>query len=232
MILGFLPLTTCAQNLADVGVRMKYLQKGHQFNNDTAGLALLPKLSYRCASENPDKVNFYHVADLNRDGLNDVIYSGPCASKVQTGIFINTGKGYKKLYEYEGQVVSVDSTERNTLVNILKRSCCCEFYSQYIQISIDNKLQITKNVIVFNDKTVVNVAGKLKKEKVVGTVRTSPQVNDVVKRDACNNSIKGNQLTRIHEFRDVIQLNKVGPWWLVLYPENSERSWLGWMKLE
>ncbi len=232
LILGFLPLTSCAQTLADIGLRIKYLETGHQFKNDTAGLSLLPKLNYRCANEKKDHLNYYHVADLNQDGLKDLIYSGPCSSKLQTGIFINTGTGFKKLYEYEGQIISVDKTAVTVVVNILKKSCCCEFYSQYIQISIDNKSQATKNVIVFNDKTSIRVASRLKKEKVVGTLRTSPQVNDAVKRDACNNSIKGNQLTRIHEFKDVIQLNKAGAWWLVLYPENNERSWIGWMKLE
>ena len=63
-------------------------------------------------------------------------------------------------------------------------------------------------------------------------IRTTPQVNDEIKRNACNTAVnKGNQLTRIEEFKNIVQLNKFGEWWLVLYQENREKSWIGWMRL-
>jgi hypothetical protein len=67
---------------------------------------------------------------------------------------------------------------------------------------------------------------------VVGVLRTTPELNDMTKKDSCRNQIlKGNHVTRIQKFTDIIQLNEVGPWWLVLYQQNQERSWIGWMKM-
>jgi len=94
------------------------------------------------------------------------------------------------------------------------------------------KSQVTKHTILFGPTTKITIGGRLKQEKVVGMIRTTPQVNDEVKRNECNTAVrKGNQLTRIEEFKNIVQLNKYGDWWLVLYQENGEKSWIGWMRL-
>lgn len=220
------------QPLADISRRLKVLENPTDFKHDASEFSTLPKVDYHCDNKNQNASDFYHVVDLNADGLKDLIYSGPCSPYNQTAIFVNTGRSLKKIYDYAGKIVSIEKNSSSTIVNILKEACCCEFYSQFIQVTINDKSQFTKNTIVFGAKTKITLASKLREEKVVGTLRTTPQVNDVIKRDECNNAvIRGNQLKRIHDFENVIQLNKSGPWWLVLYQETSERSWIGWMRL-
>jgi hypothetical protein len=161
-----------------------------------------------------------------------LIYSGPCSPNNQTAVFLNNGRVFRKVYDYPGDIVSIEKIQSGTLINILKEAIRCEDYSQYTAIFIDIKSQLTKNTILFAPKTKITMAGRLRQEKVVGLIRTTPQINDAIKRNDCNTAVlKGNQLTRIEEFRDVVQLNKFGEWWLVLYPETREKSWIGWMRL-
>jgi hypothetical protein len=234
LTIGIAALTafSYAQPLADVAKRLKLLETQPEFIYDASGFSELPKFEYGCDNENQNISDYYHVADLNNDGLMDLIYSGPCAPYYQTAIFINTGRVFRKIYDNPGKIISLEKDESTTVINILKEACCCEFYSQYTQLTINNKSQVAKNTIVFGAKTKITVGSRLKEEKVVGTIRTTPHVNDVIKRDECSDAVvRGNQLKRIHDFSNIIQLNKTGPWWLVLYSESGERSWVGWMKL-
>lgn len=227
-------LTTLSygQSLDGLRTRLRILEKPSTFLNDTSGFSLLPKIDYGCDGKNKKASDYYHVMDLNGDGRKDLIYSGPCKEATQTGIFLNTGKGFKKVYDNTGRVVLVEREGSETRINIFKEASKCDFFSQYTEVVINEKNELRRNTIVFGAQTKITLAPRLKKDKVVGTMRTTPHINDVIKRDACNNTIKGNQLMRISDFRDIVQINKVGPWWLVLYPETGDRAWIGWMKLE
>lgn len=231
ILIGGRPLLVDAQSLKEIKSRFKLLENPHMFKHDTSDFFLLPKVVYRCANGNKVKSDYYHVEDLNDDGKKDLVYSGPCSGLNQTAIFLNTGRGYKKFYDFPGTLLSIEKVASGKVINILKEAGKCEFYSQYTQLTINSKSEVTKNTIVFSPKTKITVSNNLLNEKIVGTLRTTPQINDAVERDACNNKTKGNQLTRIHEFKDVIQLSKSGPWWLVFYPENNQRGWIGWIKL-
>ncbi|HEX6223554.1 MAG TPA: hypothetical protein VFZ52_04050 [Chryseolinea sp.] len=232
ILLVVLTMLVYAQPLTDIGKRLGYLEKQNDFRYDTTGFSSLPKFDYRCDNANANRWDYFHVTDLNQDGLDDLIYSGPCIANTQTGIFLNTGRVFKKVYDYPGKILSIEKSPSATTINILKDAGGCEDYSQYTELSIDTKSQVTKNTILFGPKTKITVAARLRQEKVVGMIRTTPQINDVIKRNECNTAVlKGNQLTRIEEFKDVVQLNKFGEWWLVLYPENREKSWIGWMRL-
>ena len=219
------------QPLADISKRLKALEQQTTFYHDTAGFFKLPRFDYRCDNGNEHPWDYYHIMDVNRDGLKDLIYSGPCGDHAQTGIFLNVGRVFRRIYDFPGVVISID-TGMVTTINMLREACCCEDYSQYIQVTIDQDARLTKNTIVFDPKTKIKLANKLSRVKVVGTIRGTPQINDVIKKNECKTAVlTGNQLTRIVEFKSIVQLNKSGPWWLVLYPENNEMSWLGWMRL-
>ena len=232
ILLAIFSTFVCAQPLDDISKRLKYLENHGDFQFDTTGFSFLPKLDYRCDNGNANRWDYFHVVDVNQDGLNDLIYSGPCSPDNQTAVFLNNGRVFRKVYDYPGKIVSIEKIQSGTIINIFKEAIRCEDYSQYTAIFIDVKSQLTKNTILFAPKTKIALAGRLRQEKVVGLIRTTPQINDAIKRNDCNTAVlKGNQLTRIEEFRDVVQLNKYGEWWLVLYPETREKSWIGWMRL-
>jgi hypothetical protein len=220
------------QTFTQLRERLTLLQTPPQFTFDTTGFSSLPRIDYRCDNKNAHPSKYYHVVDLNRDGRKDLIYSGPCEKASHTAIFLNTGRSFKKIYENVGKLVSIDISDSSVKVHVFKEACCCDFFSQYTEVIVDDRSRVGRNTIVFGADTKISVASRFKKDKVMGTLRTTPVVNDVIKRNDCNNTVKGNQLTRIHDFKDIIQLNKAGGWWLVLYPETGERSWIGWMKLE
>lgn len=227
-----LRLLSSGQTLSDLDKRLRLLDNHPEFKYDTSGFSMLPKIDYFCDNENQNQWDYYHVGDWNSDGLNDLIYSGPCKPYGQTGIFLNTGHAFKKIHNYPGGLVSIEKRTSSTIIHILKTACCCDSYSEYIAVTIDTASNVTKNTIAFEANTKVTLGTRLTVVKVVGTIRATPEINDVSKMDSCRNQIiKGNQITRIENFKDIIQLNRVGSWWLVLYPQNKERSWIGWMKI-
>jgi hypothetical protein len=232
ILLLLLAILSYAQTLDGLRERLSILQAKGEFNYDTTGFSSLPRIDYKCDNKNKRPVDNFHVVDLNEDGLNDLIYSGPCDGETQTGIFLNTGRVFRKVYDNVGKILSIEKAGSETKINIFKEACCCDFFSQYTQITINEKSEITRNTIVFGAQTKILVSSRFKEDKAMGTIRTTPQVNDVVKRDDCNNSVKGNHLTRISDFRSIVQINKIGSWWLVWYPESGDRSWIGWMKLD
>lgn len=220
------------QTLSDLEQRLQLLDSLSEFKYDTTGFSMLPKIDHFCDNENQNPWDYYHVADLNSDGLNDLIYSGPCKPYGQTGIFLNTGQAFKRVHNYPGTLVSIEKRTSSTIIHILKTACCCDYYSEYIAVTIDTTSNVTKNTIAFEANTKIKLGMRLRYSKVIGTLRTTPKTNDIIKKDPCNGQIvKGNQITRIENFKDIIQLNRVGSWWLVLYPQNKERSWIGWIKI-
>lgn len=225
--------TTNSQSLKSVSARLSMLVDVPEFVYDTTGLSQLPKPDNHCARNNKNFLGYYHVTDVNNDGKKDLIYSGPCEPSEQTTIFINTGTQLKRVYAFPGKIVAIERASWGSVLHILKDVCCCYPFREFIQLTIDNDLKMVRDVITVGADTRVRLNSKFKTDKVMGTIRTSPVTNDDPKADECKRQVyRGNQLRRIEGFKDVTQLYKSGSWWLVLYRENQERSWLGWMKLE
>lgn len=232
-ILGLvLRLLSFGQALSELEMRLRLIDNPGEFKYDTNGFSMLPKIDHFCDNENQNQLEYYHVGDLNGDGLNDLIYSTPCKPYRQTGIFLNAGHTFKKIHNSPGGLVSIEKRTSSTIIHILKSAWGCDYFSEYIAITVDTASNVTKNTIAFEANTKIKLGTRLKVAKVVGTIRATPEINDVSKKDTCRNQIiKGNQITRIDKFKDIIQLNRVGSWWLVLYQQNKERSWIGWMKM-
>ncbi len=231
ILLTGLTVLAYGQTLTDVDRRLRLLEARVPFEHDTTGFSSLPKFDYFCDNENQNTSDYYHVVDLNNDGLKDLIYSGPCMPYGQTGIFLNSGVSFRKIHNYPGEIVSIDKRPSKTIINILKVPCCCDHYTEYIEVTVDDSSNVTKHIITFTKNTKLTLGSKLRAVTVVGTIRTSPVIDDVAKKDDCRDVIiRGNQLIRLTKFSNIIQLSRAGSWWLVLYPETKERSWIGWMR--
>ncbi|GCD76948.1 hypothetical protein JCM31826_04300 [Thermaurantimonas aggregans] len=227
-----------AQSLTDIEKRLRFLEKSAPLTYDTTGFSTLPKVKYLCDEhfdayefpENKKTEDYYHVVDLNNDGLKDLIYSGPCLPYDQTGIFLNDGKSLKLIHGYPGEVVSLEKSIDKTTINILKKSCCCDYYSDYIQVTIWNDSRVDKHQITFFGNPEIKI-DKVTELKTKGVLRTSPEVNDIKKKDDCSDQImEGNHLTRIDKITTVVQLSQSGQWKLVLYSVDKENSYIGWIK--
>jgi hypothetical protein len=227
-----------AQTLGDIQKRLRFLNNPSPLSYDTTGLSTLPKAMYSCDDhfeayeypENKRAKDYYHVVDLNNDDLKDLIYSGPCLPYDQTGIFLNEGKTLKIIHDYPGKVVSLEKFANKTEVNILKKSCCCDYNSDYIKVTICNDSRVDKNHITFDGNTKVKLE-KVKKIKIQGTLRTSPELDDTKKKDDCSDQIfEGNHLLKIDKLTTVIQLSQSGRWKLILYQIDKDNSYIGWIK--
>ena len=244
-VLG-LTITSRGQSVEEVQKRLNLLTHAKKLVYDTTGLSKLPKFAYFCISdaviidkdstetivpsETEDPWKYYTVIDINGDKLSDLIYSGPCMPYDRTGIFLNDGKTLKLIHDYPGKLVSIDKLIEKTVVNILKESCCCDYYSDYIQVTIWNDSHVDKNQITFFGNTEIKI-DNLTKLKVKGILRTSPDINDKQVKDVCSDEIlEGNHLARIDKLTTVVQLSQIGQWRLILYPVDNDISYIGWIK--
>lgn len=222
-----------SQKPPSLSARLALLIDLPEFKYDTTGISNLRLPDNHCARKNDNSSDFYHLTDLNNDGKKDVIYSGPCEPFEQTSIYLSISGGWKRVYSYPGKLITIERKSSGSIIHILKDVCCCYPFKEFIQLSIDNDSKIVRDVITLGGETRVRINTRFKDEKVMGTLRTSPIVNDNPKADECKRQVyRGNQLRRIEGFKDVTQLYKSGSWWLVLFRENQERAWIGWMKLE
>jgi len=248
ILIFFLGLTTISrgQSIENIQKRLSLLNNVAKVKYDTTGFSKLPKFRFLCTSDiviiendstetivpsdTEDPWKYYSVIDLNDDGLKDLIYSGPCLPYDQTGIFLNDGKTLKLIHDYPGKVVALEKLDEKTEINILKEACCCDYYSDYIQVTIWNDSRVDKNQITFWGNAEVKV-DKLAKFKTKGILRTSPEINDKKKKDDCSDQIiEGNHLARINKLTTVVQLSQSGQWRLVLYEVDKDNSYIGWIK--
>jgi hypothetical protein len=228
LLVGF-GIASNAQTLTDIEKRLRLLDNRVEWTYDTTGFSKLPKLEYDCDGENENPWDYYHVVDLNNDGLKDLIYSGPCHPYSQTDIFLNNGQTLKQVHDYPGELISIEKKADGTVVNVFKEFCCCDYYSDYIQLTIYNDSHVEKNQITFEGNTEVKF-DRLIELKVKGRLRTTPELNDKDHKDECTDQeIKGNHLAYIKNPTKVIQLKQSGQWRLVLYSVDKTNSWIGWI---
>jgi hypothetical protein len=226
------------QSLDEIGQKIRLIKTPETITNDTTGLSQLPNSTMECDDhfkaydfpENKTKWDYYHVIDLNRDGLKDFIYSGPCLPYDQTLVYLHDGTRLKRVFEYAGQVVSIKQRKDRTTITLFKESCCCDYNSDLVEVIIHRDSRVEEKWITFFGNTEIK-ADKLEIVKVNGILRTQPEEIDAEVKDSCTDQmLKGNHLRNIARTTDVIQLNMNGNWRLVLYTEDAKQSWIGWIK--
>ncbi len=200
---------------------------------DTNGFSKLPKFHFLCDGENQNKSDFYSVVDLNNDGLNDLMYSGPCMPYDQTAIFINDGKSLLLVYDYPGTIISLEKNDSGTTINSLKEAIACDRDFEFTEIVISHvPSPPTTNRIGYAMIPKKNFKN-LKQIKVKGVLRRTPHQDDLDKKDHCSNKIlKGNHWLAIEMESPVIKLDQSNGWQLVLYKKNKDESIIGWVKSE
>jgi hypothetical protein len=220
---------TYGQNLSNLQNTLQKLLDKTEFQLDTSGLAQLPKLEdYICNSRVPNRNA--HVCDLNQDGLNDLIYTGSCAPYSETVIFLNEGKSFKQVYSSGGAVIAIEKKGDITEVIIFAEACCCMHFSDLFIAQIGKDDTCQEQSIAFHTDTELSLGQVIITERMSGTVRTTPKVNNKPQKDECTDEqYIGNTLITVKN-EAVTVLNKKGKWVLVLVAEDSEQSLIGWMK--
>jgi hypothetical protein len=227
--------------------RLNLLNNPVKVTFDTTGFFRLPKSKYFCTSdvviihndstksivpsETKDTWNYYSVLDLNDDGLNDLVYSGPCNPYYQTGVFINDGKELLLVYDFPGTIISIEKGNTGTTIHSLKEACCCDPDFDFTEIVVEKGSLFAKvNRITFR-KIPLQDFKKLERIKVKGVLRHTPVVDDELKKDHClDGMIEGNHWLTLDKETEVIRISQSGPWALVLYEQTKYQSIIGWMK--
>lgn len=217
-----------AQTVEDVRRKLLVLSSPSPFMADTANLSKLPKLDYMCDDENTRRGDFYSVVDLNDDGLNDLLYSGPCLPYDQTGIFINYGSKLEKVYDYPGAIISVKKTSSGTVIASLKEPAGCDRFYELTEINIEGPRARTTRISFTQRPTFTST--DLSVTTVKGILRSSSIEDNEVREDECSGqSVRGNHLLTIERDTHAIRLAHAGTWLLVLVAQDGEHSIIGWI---
>ncbi len=228
-------MSSYGQELISIKSRLSLLEFETYFKLDSTGISELTVPDFFCISNKSDESeiikleNSWHVQDLNNDGLKDLIYSGSCLPYSQTAIFLNNKKGFKLVYNYPGDLISIEKKSSEIKINVLKSSCGCDYYSDLIEVSINHKSEIQVNTISFHFETKIMTSEKLDSKIVSGILRRTSILNDKIKKDACtDDTMIGNQI-EIIENQPVIILSEEKNWFLVLIKKSDTYSVVGWI---
>src|SRR5687768_4413133 len=105
IIITFFSLAGFSQNPGELVRWLKTYHLDSPVVFDTTGFNKLPTNAEVCDQNDEKDWSQYHVADLNNDGLNDLIFSGPCMPYHRTIIYLNSGDSTLLSYDFAGKVV-------------------------------------------------------------------------------------------------------------------------------
>ena len=221
------------QQLANVEKSIHLLTNTPDFKLDSTGISKLNKPECYCeewmSEEGTNRGNAWHVADLNHDGLDDLIYSGPCAPYLETVIYINRGESFEKVYGHPGKLLAIDANEKGSDIYILKNSCCCDNYNKLQKIAIRGSGVVDEHYVYYHFETNPHKSRQMSDQNLSGMLRTSPFINDLKTKNPCTDEeITGNQLRKLDE-ENVVVLFSRNEWLLVMAPDGENRSMIGWV---
>jgi hypothetical protein len=224
-----LNLVSNAQTNSEIHDRLSLLMDSQVFDFDTTGVSSFSVIPNPC----DDSINwdYYHVIDLNFDGLKDLVFSGPCNPYIETVVFLNNGNELEKVFQCGGQLITIENMASSSAIYIIKEAVGCDKYLEQLELIIDKDSNLIQNTISFHTETTVTILDNLSTFEFKGFVRTNPKCDNKRRKDECSGIVyKGNRLFSIKKRTEVLQLNKSGDWILILYKENHERYWIGWVE--
>lgn len=217
-------------NLQSIQRRVNLINHPASIKYDTTGFSKL-SVDNNCDDENEHLWDYYSVVDLNNDGQNDLIYSGPCMPNSGTYIYVTEANRLLLLYHGGGDIISMESVGKQTRINSLNGAIGCLNESYLTEIIIEGTLPPIIHSIEYHVLPKKNFEN-LMMIKVKGILRKSPRKDDIDHKDGCEQFYKGNQLLNIEEETEVIQLDQQGEWKLVLYDQNKFHSVIGWIQIK
>ncbi|MDO6492876.1 MULTISPECIES: hypothetical protein [unclassified Cellulophaga] len=227
IVFFLMSLSLFSQDFSDIKTRIGLLKTTSNFKLDSTGVSKIQVPTYYCNTNKTD--NNWHVQDLNNDGLKDLIFTGPCQPYHQTAIFLNSKKGFQLVYDAPGKILSIKNTTNGTEINSYNPSCCCSYYSSLVKVTINNTSVVKESTISFYDKTVITASDKLYTKAVSGILRSTPVIDDVIKKDPCTGEeIVGNTIGSLKN-ESAIVVNQEKEWLLVFIKQNGSYA-VGWVK--
>lgn len=220
-------ISSFSQDFNALKIRIGLLKTTSNFKVDSTGISKIQVPTYYCDTN--ELGNNWHVQDLNNDGLKDLIFTGTCQPYHQTAIFLNSKKGFQLVYDAPGKILSITSSTNGTEINSYNPSCCCEYYSSLIKVSINNLSVVEESTISFHDKTTITASDKLYAKTVSGILRSTPVVDDVTKKDPCTAEEKTGNRIGIAENESAIVVNQENNWLLVFMKQDTSYA-VGWIK--
>lgn len=194
--------------------------------------------------------DYYHLLDLNKDGREDLIYTGFCGGGYELGvnIYLQTKENYfKEVFNHVGLLTDFYYTDNRLEMIIFDSGCCASDIYQLFLCSIDYKSDsLTINYFIRNHYNLVlpfysDTIKKIKNKHRI-KLRYAPVVNDTWSE---YEHLKGNIIGEYAPSQTLYLLKELqeedGNWGLCLVaPPNTAKDMtsayklateIGWVKL-
>ena len=195
--------------------------------------------SFNDCSSNPGKKYYknFHQTDFNGDGRNDIIYEGPCPDDNTVKIWIADGPGgFEIVYDWTGQVVSLEVGYGTGMVGMHKKASKCDPYYQLILVYFEKQhlrpevFEVKVHKETVEDFLSVNYRDVSEVLQHKWRLRTQAVLDDKTPRANCTSrSIRGNVLGDFDAERSFELKSGKGDWKLMMIKDKKKGNFhVGW----
>ncbi len=197
--------------------------------NDTTGISSIDMPLMDCL---PNNLRNLHVYDWSGDGINDLIYNGPCISYAKTAFILQTDKGLYMAFELGGTLLGIEQVGDhcyawiyNSAIGCMRTASICE-----IQLGRDGEL-LQRTTIEWNPTDTIPLSDEYAQVQVMGILREQAREYDAALKDECTGQkITGNQVARLTTPQQSLLITSRQDWQMVCAPI-AEGSWrIAWIK--
>jgi hypothetical protein len=175
--------------------------------------------------------SFFHWFDLNSDGHEDLIFSGPCMPYLQTDVYLWSNGNYKFVYGSGGEIVKIIKYPDSTILFLRIDGCCCEVFSSLHKIIIPrNSMELIDTAYVAwhveTGFTQINKTWKFIGMADTIALRIAPERNNTIMKTDCTDGFKKGNITI--EFKKEISglilkdtISNGENWYLIMVQPNN-----------
>ncbi len=197
--------------------------------NDTTGLYLMQIPPYDCEPMLP---TYFHVVDWSGDGVDDLIFNGPCNPYPQTQFILQTKKGLMLAYEMGGTLLNIEPAGDRCLAWVYGEAIGCLRTASLTEIALgsDGAL-LSRTIIEWNPEDTLPKSDEYAQVQVAGILReTAREYDDVLKDECTGLKIIGNQVANLKTKCTALLLRSRNDWQLVCAPVADNHWRIAWIK--
>ena len=197
--------------------------------NDTTGLSQMQIPAYNC---NPMSLSSFHVVDWSGDGVDDLIFNGPCNPYPQTQFILQTAQGLVLAYEMGGTLLHIEPAGDRCLAWVYGAAIGCLRTASLTQLELggDGAL-LDRTIIDWNPADTLPISDDYAQVQVAGILRETARVYDDALTDECTGlKIIGNRVATLKTPSAALLLQSRTDWQLVCAPITENHWRIAWIQ--
>lgn len=213
-----------AQNVENLKLKIDVHLDTAIFRNDSTGISSMNVGGTGCNVLYTDR--YWHVEDLNNDGLLDAIHNGPCLPYSETIIYLNDSNEFKQVYRGPGTIKAIKEIDGEKHIFIFKPSFGCDYDNKITELIVKKDTVEHTKTFYFHQDIYLNGNLLYIKAKATGDLRTNRRLFNKVHYDRCTgDTITGNIIAKLNETPCII-LDEYDEWYLITISSYKFTGWI------